>query len=43
MLCFIIEKDIEEKEPLSDEIEAIKSKEDLVGLEEIKQKLLQSK
>ncbi len=43
MLRFIIEKNIEEEEPLPDEIEAIESKDELVDLDEIKQKLLQSK
>ena len=43
MLRFIIEKNIEEVEPLPDEIEAIKSKDELVDLDEIKRKLLGSK
>jgi len=43
MLRFIIEKNIEEAEPLPDEIEAIESKDELVDLDEVKQKLLKSK
>jgi len=43
MLRFIIEKNIEEVEPLPDEIEAIKSKDELVDLDEIKRKFLGSK
>ncbi|MCD6300692.1 MAG: hypothetical protein J7L82_01315 [Staphylothermus sp.] len=43
MLRFIIEKNIEEAEPLPDEIEAIESKDELVDLDEIKRKLLGSK
>ncbi len=43
MLRFIIEKNIEEEEPLPDEIEAIKSKDELVDLDEIKQRLLGNK
>ncbi|MCD6278854.1 MAG: hypothetical protein J7J11_04160 [Desulfurococcales archaeon] len=34
MLRFIIEKNIEEVEPLPDEIEAVKSKDELVDLNE---------
>ncbi len=43
MLRFIIEKNIEEEEPLPDEIEAIESKDELVDLDEIKQKLMGNK
>jgi len=43
MLRFIIEKNIEEVEPLPDEIEAIESEDELVDLDEIKRKLLGSK
>ena len=43
MLRFIIEKNIEEEEPIPDEIEAIKSKDELVDLDEIKQRLLGNK
>jgi len=39
MLRFIIERNIEEVEPLPDEIEAIESGDELVDLDEIKQKL----
>ncbi len=43
MLRFIIERNIEEIEPLPDEIEAIESKDELVDLDEIKRKLLGDK
>jgi len=43
MLRFIIEKNIEEEEPLPDEIEAIESKDELVDLDEVKQKLMGNK
>ena len=43
MLRFIIERNVEEVEPLPDEIEAIESKDELVDLDEIKRKLLGSK
>jgi len=43
MLRFIIEKNIEEAEPLPDEIEAIESKDELVDLDEIKRKLMGNK
>jgi len=43
MLRFIIERNIEETEPLPDEIEAIKSEDELVGLDEIKQELMRNK
>ena len=39
MLRFIIEKNIEEAEPLPDEVEAIKSEDELVDLDEIERKL----
>ncbi len=39
MLRFIIERNIEEVEPLPDEAEVIKSEDELVDLDEIKQKL----
>ena len=39
MLRFIIERNIEETEPLPDEIDAIKSEDELIDLDEIKQKL----
>lgn len=39
MLRFIIERNIEEVEPFPDEIEAIESGDELVDLDEIKQKL----
>ena len=39
MLRFIIERNIEEAEPLPDEIDAIKSEDELIDLDEIKQKL----
>ena len=39
MLRFIIEKSIEEAEPLPDEVEAIKSEDELVDLDEIERKL----
>jgi len=41
MLRFIIERSIEEVEPLPDEVEAIESKDELVDLEDLKQKLMQ--
>ncbi len=40
MLYFIIERNIEETEPLPDEIEAIESEDELIDLDEIKQKLI---
>lgn len=43
MLRFIIERNIEEAEPLSNEIKAIKSKDELVDLDEIKQRLMRNK
>jgi len=43
MLRFIIERNIEETEPLPDEIEAIKSEDELVDLDEIKQRLMRNK
>ncbi len=43
MLRFIIERYIEETEPLPDEIEAIKSEDELVDLDEIEQKLMRNK
>ncbi len=43
MLRFIIEKNIEEVEPLPDEIEAIESEDELVDLDKIKRKLLESR
>jgi len=39
MIRFIIERNIEETEPLPDEIDAIKSEDELIDLDEIKQKL----
>ena len=36
MLHYIIEKNIEEEEPLPDVIEAIKSKDELVDLDDVK-------
>ena len=41
MLRFIMEKDIEEEEPLPDEIEAIESKDELMDLNEVKRKLME--
>jgi len=41
MLRFIIERNIEEEEPLPDEIEAIESKEELIDINEIKRKLIE--
>ena len=43
MLRFIIERNVEEVEPLPDEIEAIESKDELVDLDEIKRRLLGSR
>jgi len=43
MLRFLIEKNIEEVEPLPEEVEAIKSEDELIDLDEIKQKLLRSR
>ncbi len=40
MLRFIIERNIEEEEPLPDEIEAIESKDELIDINEIKRKLI---
>jgi len=39
MLRYIIEKNLEEEEPLPDEIEAIKSKDELIDLSDTKRKL----
>ncbi len=39
MLRFIIEKNIVETEPLPDEVEAIKSEDELVDLDEVKRML----
>jgi len=41
MLRFIIEKNIEEEEPLPDEIEAIESKDELIDINEIKRKFIE--
>jgi len=41
MLRFIIERGIEEEEPLPDEIEAIESKDELIDINEIKRKLVE--
>ncbi|MEB3780829.1 MAG: hypothetical protein GSR85_11485 [Desulfurococcales archaeon] len=41
MLRFIIERNIEEDEPLPDEIEAIESKDELIDINEIKRKLIE--
>jgi len=41
MLRFIIERNIEEEEPLPDEIEAIESKDELIDINEIKRKLIE--
>ncbi|MCE4600037.1 MAG: hypothetical protein F7C38_00525 [Desulfurococcales archaeon] len=41
MLRFIMEKGIEEEEPLPDEIEAIESKDELIDLNEVKRKLME--
>ena len=41
MLRFIIERNIEEDEPLPDEIEAIESKDELIDINEIKRKLME--
>jgi len=41
MLRFIIERNIEEEEPLPDEIEAIESKDELIDINEIKRKLME--
>ncbi len=38
MLRYIIEKNLEEEEPLPDEVEAIKSKDELIDLSDIKRK-----
>ena len=40
MLRFIIERHVEEDEPLPDEAEAIKAEDELVDLREVKEKLL---
>ncbi len=40
MLRFIIERNIEEDEPLPDEVQAIESKDELVDINEIKRKLI---
>ncbi len=40
MLRFIIERNIEEEEPLPDEVEAIESEDELVDINEIKRKLI---
>ncbi|BAN89833.1 hypothetical protein [Aeropyrum camini] len=39
MLRFIIERNIQEVEPLPDEIEAIESKDELIDIKEIKENL----
>ncbi len=39
LLRLLLERDVQEDEPLPDEIEAIESKEELVELEEIKERL----
>lgn len=39
MLRYIIEKNLEEEEPLPDEIEAIKSKDELIDLNDVKRRL----
>lgn len=39
MLRFIIERNVEEEEPLPDEIEAIESEDELIDINEIKRKL----
>ncbi len=41
MLRFIIERNIEEEEPLPDEVEAIESKDELIDINEIKRKLIE--
>jgi len=41
MLRFIIERNIEEEEPLPDEIEAIESEDELIDINEIKRKLIE--
>jgi len=41
MLRFIIERNMEEEEPLLDEIEAIESKDELIDINEIKRKLIE--
>jgi len=41
MLRFIIERNIEEEEPLPDEIEAIESEDELIDINEIKRKLVE--
>ncbi|HIH90184.1 hypothetical protein [Ignicoccus hospitalis] len=40
MLRFIIERNIEEVEPLPDEIEAIDADDEIIDLDEIKRKLM---
>ncbi len=40
MLRFLIEKNIEEEEPTSDELEAIRSEDELVDLDEVKKILI---
>ncbi|MCD6509689.1 MAG: hypothetical protein J7L11_04780 [Thermoprotei archaeon] len=39
LLRLLLERDVQEDEPLPDEVEAIESKEELVELEEIKERL----
>jgi len=41
MLRFIIERNIEEEEPLPDEIEAIESEDELIDINEIKRRLIE--
>ncbi len=41
MLRLIIERGVEEEEPLPDEVEAIESSDELVDFDEVKQKLLE--
>ena len=43
MLRYIIERNIEEAEPFPDEVEAIRSDDELIDLNEIKQRLLRNK
>ena len=40
MLRFLIEKNIEEEEPTSDELEAIRSEDELVDLDEVRKMLI---
>jgi len=41
MLRFIIERNVEEEEPLPDEIKAVESKDELIDINEIKRKLIE--